>query len=82
MILLKRGQKTDYADIIACYIYYVEYHMPLRKVAENMMISHQQVSNRLEMLADYNDEMYQSYKKEKKSRRPGKKKGVNYVKAK
>lgn len=82
MIHLKRGVKTDYADIVACYIYYVEYHMPLRKVAENMMISHQQVSNRLEMLADYNDEMYQSYKNEKKSRRPGKKKGVNYGKAK
>ena len=82
MILLKRGVKTDYADIVACYIYYVEYHMPLRKVAENMMISHQQVSNRLEMLAEYNDEMYQSYKKEKKSRRPGKKKGVNDGKAK
>lgn len=59
----------EYNKILECYILYVEYGMSYREVAENLCLkSHNTVKKRLEMLADINDEMYQTYKNTVKER--------------
>ena len=66
----------DYSDILECYILYVEYHKTLRDVGKELMLSHQQVKNRLDRLEYINDEMYHAYKHERGTRKVGRKKAI------
>lgn len=54
---------------IEAYTLFCEYRFSLRKCAKEMMISHTQVKNLLENLANINDDYYQEYKREQRRRR-------------
>lgn len=69
-----RGHILTMADVMECYLLYVDYHMSLRDTAKELCLSHQQVKNRLEALEYFDDEMYQEYKAERKVKKRGPKK--------
>lgn len=66
-------QKLD--DINAAYIYYTEYHMSLRDIAEELEVSRMTVKRYLEALEYISDDMYVTYEREKKKRKGGRKRG-------
>ena len=66
-------QKLD--NINAAYIYYTEYHMSLRDIAEELEVSRMTVKRYLEALEYISDDMYVTYEREKKKRKGGRKRG-------
>ena len=55
-----------------CHYYYVEEHMTLREVSREVCISKDSVKRRLESLAEFDREMYDSYVAEKRGRKNAK----------
>lgn len=53
------------------FVYYTEYHLSYRQVAQNMCVSFSTVKNLLEDLQYFDDEKYILYKKEKNKRKGG-----------
>ena len=63
----------DYVvECCECHYYYVEMHLPLREVSREVCISKDSVKRRLESLADFDREMYESYLAEKRGRKNAK----------
>lgn len=53
------------------FVYYTEYHMSYRQVAQNLCVSFSTVKNLLEELQYFDDEKYVLYQKEKDKRKGG-----------
>lgn len=63
----------DYVvECCECHYYFVENHMTLRDTAREVGISKDSVKRRLESLAEFDREMYDSYLWEKRSRKNAK----------
>lgn len=65
---LKRADER-LEKIIDCFVLYTEYHYSYRKIGDNLGISHTMVNKYLESLASIDDEKYQIYKREQRSRK-------------
>lgn len=63
-----------YDEVMACFIFFIEYNMSYREIAKEMMFkSHNTVKNRLEMLSEISDDLYMQYKNKAKTHKGGRK---------